>query len=56
MNSLALIALTGCVVLSGCASTSGGTPNGIKLSIIDKPAWAAAPRQPDAFAQSSCLV
>ncbi|MBN8557615.1 MAG: restriction endonuclease subunit S [Proteobacteria bacterium] len=30
--------------------------NGIKLSIIDKPAWAAAPRQPDAFAQSSCLV
>ena len=26
MNSLALIALTGCVVLSGCASTSGGTP------------------------------
>ena len=34
----------------------GLTDNGIKLSIIDKPAWAAAPRQPDAFAQSSCLV
>lgn len=34
----------------------GEVPNGIKLSIIDKPAWAAAPRQPDAFAQSSCLV
>jgi len=34
----------------------GAAPNGIKLSIIDKPAWAAAPRQPDAFAQSSCLV
>ena len=36
--------------------TGGHQPNGIKLSIIDKPAWAAAPRQPDAFAQSSCLV
>ena len=26
MNSLALIALSGCVVLSGCASFNGGTP------------------------------
>jgi len=42
---------------SGRNPWSGGAGrNGIKLSIIDKPAWAAAPRQPDAFAQSSCLV
>ena len=35
MNSLALIALTGCVVLSGCASTSGGTPPTSQITLTE---------------------